>query len=107
MKTIEEKAKELYPYPEGWEWNKNEKWAIDPYKAQREAYIKGATEQKAIDKELIEMLINELYTSKAYHLGINGLDSDEEIKRKTIENDCALVRGINTTIKYVREQMEK
>lgn len=51
---IKERAEELYPYPEGWEWNKNKKWAIDPYGAQREAYIQGATEQKAIDDELLK-----------------------------------------------------
>ena len=72
-----------------------------------QAYVDGAKVQRIIDKELIEMLINELYTSRAYHLGITGLDSDEEIKRKTLEGDCALIRGINTTIKYVREAMEE
>lgn len=75
--------------------------------ADKQTYIDGASKQKEIDKELIEMLINELYTSRAYHLGITGLDSHEEIKRKTIEGDCALIRGIDRTIKYVREVMEE
>lgn len=68
---------------------------------------RGRKEQKAIDKELIDMLIDELYTSRAYHLGITGLDSKEEIARKEIEGDCALIRGIDRTIKYVKEAMEE
>lgn len=72
-----------------------------------DGYIQGDADRKAIDKELIEMLIDELYTSRAYHLGITGLDSGEEIKRKTIEGDCALIRGIDRTIKYVKEAMKE
>lgn len=60
-------------------------------------------EQRAKDKELIDKLIRELYTSRAYHLRITGLDSKEEIIRKEKEGDCALIRGIDRTIKYVKE----
>lgn len=60
-------------------------------------------EQRAKDKELIDDLIRELYTSRAYHLGITGLDSKEEIICKEKEGDCALIRGIDRTIKYVKE----
>lgn len=67
----------------------------------------GKAEQKVIDKELIDELIGELYTSRAYHLGITGLDSKEEIARKEKDGDCALIRGIDRTIKYVKEVMEE
>lgn len=63
--------------------------------------------QKAIAKELIDMLIQELYTSRQYHLGITGLDSAEEIARKEREGNTALIRGIDSTIKYVKEAMEE
>lgn len=75
MATIEERAEELYPYPEGWEWNKNKKWAIDPYGEKREAYIKGAKEQKALDedhlREVKKKVINkacEIYEKKLREL---------------------------------------
>lgn len=67
----------------------------------------GKREQKATYKELIDMLIDELYTSRAYHLGITGLDSDAERARKERDGDCALIRGIDRTIKYVKEAMKE
>lgn len=65
----------------------------------------GKEEQKDIDKELIDMLIDELYMSRAYHLGITGLDSAAERAMKEKDGDCALIRGIDRTIKYVKEAM--
>lgn len=102
MKTIAE-INEIAPY-HPCEWQQGYGiWQAGYMEGQKN----GASEQKEIDKELIEMLIDELYTSRAYHLGITGLDSDEEIKRKTIEGDCALIRGIDRTIKYVKEAIEE
>lgn len=105
MDNIEERAIKI----------ENEIISLNPqpiyWKAIRMAAIKSATEQKAIDdikyKKLINELINELYTSRAYHLGITGLDSDAERIRKERDGDCALIRHIDSTIKYVREIMEE
>jgi hypothetical protein len=57
-------------------------------------------------KELIKMLIDELNTSKLYHLGITSLDTDEEIAEKRRKGECALIRGIERTIKYVEESIK-
>lgn len=67
----------------------------------------GAAEQKKIDKELIDMLIDELYMSRAYHLGITGLDSAAERAMKEQEGDCALIRGIDRAINYVKKAVEE
>lgn len=96
---IEERAEE-------WATFNHTRVAFDT-RLRKEGYIQGATEQKKIDKELIDMLVEELYTSRAYHLGITGLDSAAEIARKERDGDCALIRGIDSTIKYVRESMEE
>lgn len=48
-------------------------------------------------------LISALQTSRAYHLGITGLDSHEEIERKEREGETALIRSIDSTIKYANE----
>lgn len=99
METIEERA------------NKNSaklsiKYGINQ-KMVEALYIAVAKEQKSIYKELIDMLINELYTSRAYHLGITGLDSEAERKAKERKGDCALIRSIDRTIKYVKEIMKE
>lgn len=109
MKSIEERA-EVYSEKHSFRlpYDGSNKFYDDvDYKASKDGYIKGAVEQKKIDKELIDELIEELYTSRAYHLGITGLDSHEEIARKEKDGDCALIRGIDRTINYVKEVMEE
>ena len=51
--------------------------------------------------ELINKLIDELNTAKFYLVGANGLMSKNEIDDCFAKNDCALIRGINRTIRFV------
>lgn len=106
MKTIEERednfAKKEIPENLG-----TALWRDGYREGLKVGYHFGATEQKAIDKELIDMLIEELQTSRLYLLGITGLDSAAERARKERNGDSALVRGIDSVIKYVRESMEE
>lgn len=78
---------------------------------QQNLYKEIAYEQREIDRkeyeELINELIDKLQTSRAYHLGITGLDSDAEIARKEREGNTALIRGIDGTIKYVKEKLNE
>lgn len=48
-------------------------------------------------------LISILQTSRAYHLGITGLDSHEEVEKKEREGNTALIRSIDREIKYANE----
>lgn len=48
-------------------------------------------------------LISILQMSRAYHLGITGLDSREEIERKEREGNTAVIRSIDEEIKYANE----
>ena len=57
--------------------------------------------------DVIEMLIDELNTSKLYHLGITGLDTDEEAAEKRRKGECSLIRGIERAINYAELVIEK
>ena len=58
-------------------------------------------------RDVIEMLIDELNTSKLYHLGITGLDTDEEAAEKRRKGECSLIRGIERAINYAELVIEK
>lgn len=70
------------------------------------AYTAAAKWKDEEYKELIKMLVDELNTSKLYHLGITGLETDAEIAKKRKDGDTALIRGIERTIKFVEESIK-
>lgn len=57
--------------------------------------------------DLINRLINKLHTAKFYLVGANGLMSKNEIDECFAKNDCALIRGINRTIRFVNDTISE
>lgn len=63
-------------------------------------------EKIIIDKEIINIIIDTLYTARFYILKITALDSPQEIAKKQIENDCAIARKILSTINLIKENIK-
>ncbi len=56
-----------------------------------------------IDEWIIREVIDTLYMAKTTLLGVTGLDSPQEVAKKSIENESAITRRIDKSIDIIQQ----
>lgn len=63
--------------------------------------------QFKLDEWVIREVIDTLHQANITLLGITGLDSPQEIAKKRVENETAITRRIESTIKLLKSSVKE